>query len=207
MNKVQNITINSSNLQSLDDFEVENNYLNIHGSKRELVSPNIEFFYNNFKSKELDYDYNSIFVLKPILKKTPFLNYLVQSSSGEYNYKDAVIFGTQINIINAIKQRQENLASDADIVADLALPLPCNAYETITIKINTSIKNQYIHKKCFEDNGGYYYSEEDLKKTPNEDVEEFAIINAELLDGVDEYVNNKSIFKKQKKTVKKVRFV
>lgn len=207
MNKVQNITINSNNLQSLDDFEVENNYLNIHGSKRELVSPNIEFFYNNFKSKELDYDYNSIFVLKPILKKTPFLNYLVQSSSGEYNYKDAVIFGTQINIINAIKQRQENLASDADIVADLALPLPCNAYETITIKINTAIKNQYIHKKCFEDNGGYYYSEEDLKNTPNEDVEEFAIINAELLDGVDEYVNNKSIFKKQKKTVKKVRFV
>lgn len=207
MNKVQNITINSSNLQSLDDFEVDNNYLSIHGSKRELVSPNIEFFYNNFNSKELDYDYNSIFVLKPILKKTPFLNYLVQSSSGEYNYKDAVIFGTQINIINAIKQRQENLASDADIVADLALPLPCNAYETITIKINTAIKNQYIHKKCFEDNGGYYYSEEDLKNTPNEDVEEFAIINAELLDGVDEYVNNKSIFKKQKKTVKKVRFV
>uniref|UniRef100_A0A1E5RD54 Uncharacterized protein n=1 Tax=Hanseniaspora uvarum TaxID=29833 RepID=A0A1E5RD54_HANUV len=207
MNKIQNITIDSGNLQALDDYEGDSNdYINIHSNKRELVSPNIEFFYNNLKSNESDFDYTSDFVLKPILKKAPFLNYFVQSSSGKHNYKDAVIFGTQINMINAIKQRQENLASDADIVADLALPLPCNSYETITIKINTAIKNQYIQKKCFEDNGGYYYSEEDHQSTANDDVEEFAIINAELLDGVDEYDSNKLIFKKQKIT-KKVRFV
>ncbi|OEJ82283.1 hypothetical protein AWRI3578_g3512 [Hanseniaspora opuntiae] len=193
MNKIHTIPI-SNTTKSLDDFN--HNHININ-NKRELVSPNIEFFYQNFNVSEPDFQ--SSFVLKPILKKTPSLIYYVQGSSGQFNFKDAVIFGTQINIINAIKQRQENTSYNDDIVADLALPLPCNIHETISIKINTAIKEQYIQKKCLEDNGGYYY--DDVKSNP--DVEEYAIINAQVLDCTD----YKTQHKKQKKIIKKVRFV
>lgn len=194
MNKVHTITINN-NIKSLDDFE--HNHININ-NKRELVSPNIEYFHQNFDVVEPDF--HTSFVLKSILKKSPSLNYHVQSSSGQLNFKDAVIFGTQINIINAIKQRQENASCNMDHVADLALPLPCNIHETISIKINTAIKQQYIQKKCLEDNGGYYYDDENNNLN---NVEEFAIINAQALDCTD----HKPHQKKQKKIIKKVRFV
>lgn len=193
MDRIQTIPISNSN-KSLDDFN--HNLVNVN-KKRELVSPNIEFFYHKYNVSEPDF--HSSFVLKSILKKTSSLIYSVQGSSGQFNFKDAVIFGTQINIINAIKQRQENASCNEDTVADLALPLPCNIHETISIKINTAIKEQYIQKKCLEDNGGYYYDDE----KSNTAVEEYAIINARVLDCTD----YKTQHKRQKKITKKVRFV
>lgn len=193
MNTIHSIPTNNSN-KLLDDFN--HNHININ-NKRELVSPNIESFCQNFDVSEPDF--HSSFVLRSILKKTPSLIYYVQGSSGQMNFKDAVIFGTQINIINAIKQRQENAFCNDDIVADLALPLPCNIHETISIKINTDIKEQYIQKKCLEDNGGYYYDEERSSTA----VEEYAIITAQIVDCPD----YKTHHKRQKKIIKKVRFV
>lgn len=132
---------------------------------------------------------------KSIFKPKPHLNYIVTSSTGDHNLKDAVIFGTQINMINAIKIRQDNtgvnvLDDEFSVSKTLpALPLPCNVYETITIRINTDIKKDYIKRKCVEDNGGYYYDFEQqiLEDLPNknEDEEEYAVIKAEFIGLLD----------------------
>lgn len=130
-----------------------------------------------------------------IFKPKPHLNYIVTSSTGDHNLKDAVIFGTQINMINAIKIRQDNtgvnvLDDEFSVNKNLpALPLPCNVYETITIRINTDIKKDYIKRKCVEDNGGYYYDFEQqiIEDLDNniEDVEEYAVIKAEFIGLLD----------------------
>ena len=156
----------------------------------------------NDKSKN-----NNIFTPKSILKPKPHLNYIVTSSTSDDNLKDAVIFGTQINMINAIKIRQDNLRMNAlggeeeeefsiGNASLPALPLPCNVYETITIRINTDIKRDYIRRKCIDDNGGYYYdynSDDDedddndyedssnCSSSNNNDKEEYAVIKAELI--------------------------
>ncbi|XBW38067.1 hypothetical protein QEN19_003654 [Hanseniaspora menglaensis] len=156
-----------------------------------LTSPGLDVF-QPFKLNSASTKDISPTPLKPILKPSAQLNFSVTSSSSDENFKDAVIFGTQINIINAIKIRQnnkqlqsldDNSFDDKDSLP--VLPLPCNVFETITIRINTEIKKEYIRKKCIEDKGGYYYDFEAGFSKDIEPVEEYAVIKADFIGPSD----------------------
>ncbi|KAL6942192.1 hypothetical protein ACO0QE_003358 [Hanseniaspora vineae] len=116
--------------------------------------------------------------LKSLLKvEEGQLNYVVYSSKD--NLSDATIFGTQINILQTVayhsqqkqqqkkqmqqhqQQEQNHHKSTNDNVQESvnpAIPLPQTEYETVSIRVNKSIKEEYKKRKRQEDRGGYYAS-------------------------------------------------
>ena len=128
--------------------------------------------------------------LKSLLKvQEGQLNYVVYSSKD--NLSDATIFGTQINILQTVayhsqqrqeqkkqarqQQQQQHLQEkgsneNAQESVNPAIPLPQTEYETVSIRVNKSIKEEYKKRKRLEDRGGYYASVNNEQVSVDDDM-------------------------------------